>query len=175
MADSILPCSEVSPNVEPAIDAREMRVDIRPYGLDFWEYEGTRAQLDAEGVIPPSTKWPEGVQRLYWSDDRFTWCLVRTRPLGLKGPMSLWASGDWWGLRCSDLHNRSDARRVAEMKRGLADELYRQSPAGQRAWNAAFERRMKAQRDQAFQAFKLLIPGLIAPKRGRKPAQASQP
>jgi len=171
MADSILPRNEVSPNAAPAVGEREMRIDIRPYGIDCWEYEGTRAQLEAEGVIPRETKWPEGVHCLYWKDDRFRWSLRRHRPADLKkGPMKLWANGDWWCLQCSDLHNRSNARRVADMKRALADELYRQTTAGQLAWEAAMMHYLRARHDKAFRAFKALIPGLVPPKRGRKPS-----
>lgn len=39
-----------------------LRVCIRPRNLDFWEYEGTRAQLEAEGVIPPGLKWPKALR-----------------------------------------------------------------------------------------------------------------
>ena len=37
---------------------RELMVSLRPHGLGFWEFEGTRAQLEAEGVIPAATEWP---------------------------------------------------------------------------------------------------------------------
>ena len=157
---------------KPDMGGSDLKVIIRPYKMDFWEYEGSRAQLEAEGVIPSTTEWPEGAENLYWNDSCFQWSLGRTRPEGLKGPMALWTNGDWWNLRCSDLHNRSDARRILEIRRKLADELYRQSPAGRREWDAAHGRYMKAQHDQDFQAFKAMIPGLTPPKRGRKPKAA---
>jgi len=47
---------------EPADQGNErpLNVCIRPRNLDFVEYQGTRAQLEAEGIIPPGTQWPEG-------------------------------------------------------------------------------------------------------------------
>jgi len=36
------------------------------------EYQGTRTALEAEGIIPEGTVWPNGFDRLYWSDDKFS-------------------------------------------------------------------------------------------------------
>ena len=50
--------SATSP-IEPAgctvADERQLRVIVCPLGLDFWEFAGTRAQLEFENVIPPGT------------------------------------------------------------------------------------------------------------------------
>lgn len=150
--------------------SREMRVIIRPLRLNFWEYEGTRAQLEAEGVIPADTRWPDGTQAVYWEDGRFSWGLRRKRPEGLKGPMKLWTRGDWWVLRC-DLLNGPDLamRRILDKKRELELVIYQNSPAGIREAYARSERVRDAARDIAFQHFKTLIPCLIPPPRGRKP------
>lgn len=145
---------------------RPLIVCIRPYQLNFWEYEGTRAQLEAEGVIPSDTKWPEGSREVCWKDGRFRWGLRRTRPEGLKGPMKLWVSGDWWALRC-DLLNPPDhgQLRILDKKRELDAEIRRWSRAGKVECDAYG----RSLRDKAFQSFKAKIPGLIPPKRGRKP------
>lgn len=158
-----------TPNAAPALGERELCISIRTIGLDYWEYQGTRAQLEAEGVIPPTTEWPEGAKSQCWEDCRLSWRLQRTRPAGMKGPMKLWTSGDWWSLYCCqpllpDRCNTGPGRHIADMKRALAKELHRQSPAGRREWG----RFMMALNDKDFQAFKSLIPGLIPPKRGRR-------
>lgn len=155
---------------------REMRVLVRPHGLSLWEYQGSRAQLEAEGVIPAKTEWPEGSRTLRWEDGRFRWSLSRTRPEGLKGPKTLWTSGDWWNLRCDLLNGPDPATlRLQEKRRELAEELYRQSTAGQREWNAHWMRYCASFDDMAFQAFKAKIPGLTPPKRCRKAKTAIAP
>ena len=179
MASSIVSETGASSATAPAgcttPPERPMCVTIRPYNMDFWEYVGSRAQLEAEGVIPPCTKWPDGVQNLRWETGRFQYWLRRTRPEGLKGPMKLWTSGDWWCLRCDLIDGPDHATlRILDKKRELAEALYRQSPAGQREWNAQLSRLWKSREDEAFQAFK----STFIPKRkkpGRKPkAHASE-
>lgn len=162
------------PDTTPYMGEREMRVVIRPNKLNFWEYQGTRAQLEAEGVIPAKTEWPEGSRTLCWVDGRFRWSLRRKRPEGLKGPMKLWTTGDWWVLRCdllSNLLNGPDhaTQLILEKGRELAEELYRQSTAGQRELYASLARYRATVDDKAFQAFKGLIPGLVPSRRGHKP------
>ena len=69
---------------------REFTVSIRPHALDFWEYFGTRAQLEAEGVIPSGMEWPAtGAKEVGWKEGRLKFGLRRIRPEGLKGPMRL--------------------------------------------------------------------------------------
>lgn len=68
-----------------------------------WDFRGTRAMLEAEANMPAGTDWPAGAKTLHWEDGAFRWSLCRARPDGLKGPMKLWASGDWWNLRCDRL------------------------------------------------------------------------
>lgn len=170
-ADDLAACPQAAQAAAPAFCERELCISIRPHGLDFWRYEGTRAQLEAEGVIPPATEWPQGTQPQCWDDSRFSWDLRRTRPAGMKGPMKLWISVDWWCLRCDELSSpiyRRAGRRIDEKVRDLAQELYWQTPAGERARDAAGERFRQAHSDKGFQAFKSLIPGLIPPKRGRQ-------
>lgn len=153
---------------------REMTIDLRPYGWERWEFEGTRAQLEAEGVNPPATKWPAGVQWVTWIAGPLKFHLRRTRPPGLKGPMRLWVNGDWWSLHCDRVNGPDHLQqRVIDARRALERETYRQSPAGQRAWDEQWRRRCEADRDRAFQAFKALVPGLIPPRRGRRAGGAA--
>ena len=62
---------------------------------------------------------------------------------------------------------------------GTADDLkaefYRHTAAGSREWERSFKRYYATVTDDKFQAFKAKIPGLIPPKRGRKPKAAHQP
>lgn len=149
---------------------RELTVELNPYGCDFWEYQGTRAQLEAEGVIPAAVEWPAtGVRSVEWQDGRMRFSLRRIRPAWLKGPMRLWVNGDWWALRC-DLIGGPDTsqRRLIRMRRDVEREAYRQSPAGQRAWDELWRRFRAAERDSAFQVFKARVPGLTPPRRGRR-------
>lgn len=154
---------------------RPLKVSIRPYQLDFWEYEGTRAQLEAENVIPPDTEWPDGALAKCFTVGRFRYRLSRTRPDGVKGPMKMWTCGDWWSLRC-ELINAPDAitLEILAKKRELDDALYRQSPAGQRALDAHWAQLRRAQEDKAFQAIRAnFFPQRKKP--GRKPkSEANQ-
>ena len=150
---------------------RELTVLIR-HDHGCWEYLGTRAQLEAEGVIPAGTKWPEGAQSLRWDAGRFRFWLRRTRPEGLKGPMRLWTSGDWWFLRCDLIGGPGYLQlRIMDKKRELAAEIYRLSPAWEREWSASYKRFKAANNDDAYRSFRALIPALNPPRRGRKPAQ----
>lgn len=154
---------------------RELTVELNPHGLDFWEYHGTRAQLEAEGFIPAAVAWPAiGAQSVGWQDGRLKFSLRRTRPPGLKGPMRLWISGDWWTVRC-DLTGGPDFMelRLIRMRRDLEREAYRQSPAGQRAWYAAYKQWQASSLDRDFQSFLKLIPALNSPRRGRRSGGAA--
>lgn len=73
-----------------------------------------------------------------------------------------------------DYHWRT--RRALERKtEELRAEYYRHTTEVSREWSANWSRYWKAHEDKAFQAFKSLIPGLVPPKRGRKPkSQATQ-
>jgi hypothetical protein len=88
--------------------------------------------------------------------------------------MRLWIRGDWWKLQWEQkVHPDKGTRAVLRKKAELVTEVYRQSPAGQRAWDAHWRLYWQAHQDKAFQSFKALIPGLIPPKRGRKAAPAA--
>lgn len=150
---------------------RELKIHIYKRSFEFWEYEGTRAQLEAEGVIPPSTEWPQGKRVLYWNQGRLRFWLGRARPDGVKGPMSVWASGDWWFVRCDipdDIANPGGWR-IQQKARELAQEIHAQTPAGRREWNERFNRYWAAQKDAGFQAFKTtFIPQRKKPGRPAK-------
>lgn len=153
-----------------SLAGRELAVDLRPYGWNMWEFQGTRAQLEAEGAIPPATKWPAaGTGAVEWTAGPLRFSLRRVRPAGLKGPKQLWVNGDWWCLRC-DTVERFDPLllRVHEARQALALAIYRLSPAGQRASAELWQRTAAARRDSAFQSFRALVPALNPPQRGRR-------
>ena len=150
---------------------RELKVGIYTASFGYWEFKGSRAQLEAEGVIPPGTEWPQGKQLLFWNQGRLRFWLARTRPEGVKGPVSVWASGDWWRLRCDipdDIANPGGWR-IQQKARELAQEIHAQTPAGRREWNERFSRYWAAHSDAAFQAFKAtLLPQRKKPGRPAK-------
>jgi hypothetical protein len=154
----------------PTDTAPELRIEIWP---DDWaQYTGTAAQLQAEGLIPDGFEWPQAAADKRWEANGFDYWLRRTRPDGHKGPMRSWLEVDNWFLRVSvtgrDYHWRT--RRGLERKaEALRAEYHRHTAAGAREWEAAWHRYWQTVKDKRFQAFKALVPGLVAPKRGRKP------
>jgi hypothetical protein len=157
----------------PSCAANELIVTIRPHNLDLMEYQGTRAQLEAEGVIPEGTVWPDGDRSSKWQAGPFDYDLRRKRPDGMKGPKKLWVEGDWWVLRWEPTYLPPYAEREIKIKtKELADAIYRRSPKGEAEFNARWNRYWEAKQDQKFQAFIALIPGLVRPKRGRRPRNA---
>lgn len=145
-----------------------------PY-REIAEYQGTRAALEAEGVIPAGTKWPDGFDDLFWEDDKFRYWLRRKRPEGIKGPRKQFLDLDWWMFRCDPLNAKPvDIRNVERKVKELADIIHRQSAKGQAEWSTQWNRYWEARKDDKFQAFKALIPGVNRPKRGRRPKNADQ-
>lgn len=130
------------------------------------EYQGTRAALELEGIIPAGTKWPDGFNDLCWEDGKFRYWIRRKRPEGVKGPRKQFLDVDWWMLRCDPVNAKSRGAEDIERKsKELADEIYRQSIKGRSAIAAQFKAYWKAQDDEKFQAFKSLIAGINRPKR----------
>ncbi len=157
--------SNVHTSPQPvALDAvlQSLIVRIRPCDLDLYEYLGTRSTLEAEGCIPAGIDWPESGRSVKWEVGPLQFELKRTRPEGMKGPMKVWLSGDYWSLRCEPTAFVDVAtRRLLKMREALIAEIHRQSPESQRKWNAEYEQYLNAQRDSAFQAFK----NALAPRR----------
>lgn len=164
--------TDIAVHVAAQGDGLGLKVIIHPYGC--WEFEGTRAQLEAEGAIPSGTKWPIGSASCMWTSGRFRYRLCRTRPEGLKGPMRLWVNGDWWSFRCSYDDGLDYAKRaILQKKRELEAEIRRHSAWAERERNALWDRYWKAKQDGAFQAFR----ALVVPERkkpGRKPGAKVQ-
>lgn len=143
------PCTPVEPTAE-----RELGIQIVPRGYDCWE--GTSAQLVAEGVLPPDVDWPKGLESMSWIAGRFEYWLYRIRPEGCKGPKSAYRDVDYWACRrtlAAQGHDGFAAARLYERTQALTQEIQRQSPKGQqleRRYFATFD-------DQGYRAFKRLI------------------
>jgi len=161
----------------PAAAGLDLSTEIivcTPYS-NIAEYQGTRAALEAEGVIPAGAKWPKDFDDLDWEDDKCRYSLRRTRPEGVKGQHKQFLDVDWWRLRCNPINAKpADVRSVERKAKELADIIYSQSGKGQAEWHEQWKRHWEAKKDEKFQAFKALIPGLVRPKRGRRPKNAEQ-
>lgn len=139
---------------------------ILNHDLGIHEIVGTRAMLEAEGIIPAGMPWPEGFDERCIESGKFTYWLRRRRPDGAKGPRRDFLECDWWTVRwilTTDIPWH--VRDLKQKKKALSDALYFQSPA----FFAKIERQMKAAHamkcDKAFQQFLTLIPALNPPAR----------
>ncbi len=146
-----------------------------PYS-DIAEYQGTRAALEAEGVIPAGTKWPEGFRDIRWEDDHLRYWLRRERPEGAKGPRKQFLTFDWWRVRFDPIKTESwEGRMVRQKAKELEDAIFNQSKEGRAFSNLQMSRIVKARSDEKFRAFvKELIPSIDQPKRGRKTKQVQK-
>lgn len=155
--------------------AGELIINLWPDDCVF--YEGTAAQLIDEGLVPEDFNWPRGRASKEWEANGFDCWLQRKRPAGHKGPMRTWLDADNWLLRVTVSgrdNSWSRARKLDRQAKELEAERYRLTADGQREWRASWQRTLAAIRDPAYQRFKLLVPGLVPPKRGRKPRAAHQ-
>lgn len=154
-------------NIPTPNTTNELIVSIRPYNWDMTEYQGTRAQLEAEAVIPEGTDWPDGDTSIKWQAGPFDYDLRRKRPEGMKGPKKVWVEGDWWVLRWEPSNLPPYPEREIKLKaQELADAIYRRSAKGEAERSVMWDCYWKSVHDEKFQAFKALVPGLIRPKRG---------
>lgn len=148
----------------------ELHIEIWPD--DFVFYTGSAAQLRAEGLMPDGFEWPKAAETHHWSAGGFDYWLRRMRPKGHKGPMRSWLVMDNWLLRVhvTGRDRQWTIRRALERKsEDLRAMYFRQTAEGARQWEAACSRYFQALDDKRFQAFKALVPGLLPPKRGRRP------
>lgn len=150
-----------------ALLASDLTIHVTPRA--YTSYQGTAAQLIAEGLIPDGFKWPTGANRVTVTVGRFEHWIFRTRPEGHKGPMSSWVNGDCWHLRRSLANQPRNGFREADIyakTMELAETIYR----GTAEWNRTFYRAYETRKDDKYQAFRLQLLG--EPKRGRgRPAK----
>ena len=152
----------------PALGERELHITI--WQDDYAQFEGSAAQLRAEGFIPHNFEWPHAAAGKKWEANGFDYWLRRTRPADWRGPMKSWLELDNWLIRIQVTGRDYIAIKRLGLDRKSAElqAEYREcTPAGRRDWQASFARRIAARLDKDFQAFKELITG-ATPKRGRK-------
>lgn len=139
------------------------------------EFRGTRAQLESELAILAKVTWPEGFADLRWHDDQFDYWLRRGRPDGAKGPRKQFIDADWWYFRWDPINVESPQQQQLKRKaKELADLAYRLTPRGRAEHDRHWKRYWASRDDAKFQAFKALVPGLVQPRRGRRPKSAEQ-
>lgn len=159
------------PSAEPPAE-RELRISI---WRDEWaQFIGSRAQLEAEGLIPEAFEWPRGQADQRWQANGYDYWLRRERPEGHKGPMRSWLELDNWFLRVGVIgrdYTWRTRRRLERKTEELRAEYHRHTLAGQLEWTANWHRYWQAREDRAFQAFKsTVLPARKKP--GRKPKNA---
>ncbi len=167
---------ETSPVQQVTNQPAERELKIQIWQDEYAEFEGTAAQLVAEGLIPDGFKWPRAAADVRWEANGFSYWLRRTRPEGHKGPMRSWLGMDHWFVRVyvtgrdREWHANREVQLKAEELRAV---IRSHTVEGEREERANSARYWKAHDDKAFQAFKRLIPGLVPPKRGRKPKSSA--
>ena len=154
----------------PIITPSEIIVCIKER-LGFTDFFGSRAMLEEAVLIPPDTQWPDAFDNRYWEDGLFSCCLRRIRPEGVKGARNDFINVDWWFVRQEPIHRTSHRDRLISLKKKeLEREIWANSPEGE----MQRKRASRAAADEKFQAFKALVPGLIEPRRTRRPKTVEQ-
>jgi hypothetical protein len=150
----------------PVVTPAEMTIRLGKYGIT--EFQGTRAMLESEGIIPANMKWPEAYDNVHWDAGKFEYWMRRERPDGARGPRKLFVDVDWWCLRQQVIGESFFYFELKRKTRELAEYAYRNSARGIADSNMSYKFYAVACADEKFQAFKASIPGLAQPKRGRR-------
>ncbi len=145
----------------------DLTIRIRPNV--FVQFQGTSAQLVAEGLIPENFEWPERDATVFWKTDKYKFSVQRVKPQGTKIPKGEWMNWDKWYLS-RESRNGNTWQEVAILEKMAEIVSLRQGIPGEMA---LFDKCWAAREDKDFQAFKALVPGLVRPKRARKPKQAA--
>ncbi|MDR5660983.1 hypothetical protein [Burkholderia cenocepacia] len=138
-------------------------------------YFGTRAQIEAEGMVPATIEWPKGFDVVRWAAGDNEFWLRRDRPEGAKGPRRDFLSCDNWRLGILRRNWSPFDHQIMRKTEELRKMLHRDSRAGRAAFSKFWAALQVATEDQKFQAFKALVPGLVPEprtRRGGRPAQA---
>jgi len=133
---------------------------------NLFEYQGTRKALEAEGLIPAETVWPDGFESMPWQAGANNFWLRRERPKGVNGPRRSFLEVDWWMLRINPVNSKSWEQVAIERKANeLREAIHRASAEGRAERLARFESYCKASHDTAFKSFMARIPGIDGKKR----------
>ncbi|QTO19596.1 hypothetical protein [Burkholderia seminalis] len=139
----------------------ELTIVIEPH-FGWASYIGTRMQLEAEGLIPEGTQWPDGFRWLYWQSNGLRFCLRRKRPEGAKGSRRAFFDCDNWCLRTQLEHYSYGEIQIRLKANELRKMLYRESDEGRRDSAEQLKAFWQTLKDKEFQEFKALIPGFIS-------------
>lgn len=158
-----------APVSAPAELSDEISISLHEYGAGAWtEFRGTRAQLEAEVLVPPSTQWPaSGYSQSSWESGAVLYLLRRVRPLGAKGPRRAFAQVDHWSLRTVLLGIHWTEREIALKKSELQAIVHRVSAQGRAESSAHVHAHAAAQSDQRFGAFLGQITGRLASRQSK--------
>ncbi|MCA8080864.1 hypothetical protein [Burkholderia cepacia] len=148
-----------------SIDLGELTIEMRPYDMATAVYKGTRMQLEAEGIIPAGTKWPEGFANLYWEAGGIRFWLRRNRPEGAKGPRRAFLNSDYWSLQTNVPGLSWQDETIQRKTKELAALIRAQTLEGQKERLGQLNRYKFACNDAKFQAFKALLPALVPAQR----------
>jgi hypothetical protein len=89
------------------------------------EWRGSRAILEASGLIPPNFNWPRRIDYAHWHTGGFDFMLRRCRPDGLMGPMRRWMKHDYWFVCRSPSSHPRDTRLIHVLYPALGEFLFR--------------------------------------------------
>lgn len=122
-----------------------------------WTARGTRAQLEAAGLVPDGVNWPESTDGVQWTTGNLLFSLWRDRFKASRRSKKAQPQGDFWMLRCwrndRRLHHveieiRAHIRAIEELRR-----------SDTKAGRERFDRYLTAELDDAFMAFmKAVLP-----------------
>lgn len=163
---------EANASIRP-IDIGELTILLDPQS-GHASYIGVRAQLEAEGIVPATTEWPEGFEVVRWvAGDNEFW-LRRDRPEGAKGPRRDFLNCDNWRLGILRRNKNHFDHQIMRKAEELRKMIHRDSRAGRAAFSKFWAALQVAMDDQQFQAFKTLVPGLVTEPRKRCGSGAGQ-
>lgn len=134
---------------------------------------GTRAHLEAEGVIPAGIEWRRGYRSIFWDENGISFALQRERPKGAKGPRREFEDCDNWCLRMHAVGRDHRDSYIRTKARELREALFAQTAEGKRRQSLYYA----TIEDEGFQAFRDKVTALAElekPKsRRRRAEQAS--
>ncbi len=164
----------VAPTISEQL-ALEIGVDASIHGVVI--FVGSRAAIEAEGLIPQNVIWPVGQDSLMWSVGELKFWLYCRPPVGPNALRVLSEFGSaYFRIICSHARDFPDItvmkRRMQALNQAEAERA--NSPAGRQQAAILHGQYSLTLQDAGYQAFRGLFLGLTPPpKRGRKPKAGS--
>jgi hypothetical protein len=140
---------------ETVAEGDELQIEFRTDS--YWTARGTRAQLEAAGLVPEGVTWPEGTDCIEWTSGRLLFNLWRDRFKASRKPKKAQLQRDSWVLRCWRNDRRLHHVEIEIRAHIRAIEELRHSDT--KAGRERFDRYLTAECDDAFMAFmKTVLP-----------------